>query len=97
MCSQVGGLRPPKRILCAESPVAEGRWAMLELRDRVSDLQELPRFEIFDKKKNKRDIISPRLAELIKDRLERREQVILLVNRRGSAIKQVDESFLADL
>src|SRR5207237_1580599 len=62
----------------------EGKWAMLELRDRVSELQELPRFEIADKRKAKRDIIGKRLEELIKDRLEKKEQVILLVNRRGS-------------
>ena len=61
----------------------QGQWAMLELRDRVSELQELPRFEIADKKKIKRDIIGARLKELIADRLEKKEQVILLVNRRG--------------
>ena len=63
----------------------KGVYQLLELKNRVNNL-ELPNIEIVDMKeeyKKGRTIISELLENKIKDRLDKNEQVILLLNRRG--------------
>ena len=63
----------------------KGVYHLLELKNRVNN-QELPNIEIVDMKdeyKNGKTILSSKLENKIKDRLEKKEQVILLLNRRG--------------
>ena len=64
----------------------KGVYKLLELRNRVNN-RPLPKVEIIDmnKEKNKTSYFSKRLTEMIKDRLEKQEQIILLLNRRGYA------------
>jgi primosomal protein N' (replication factor Y) (superfamily II helicase) len=63
------------------------KYTLLELRDRV-ERRPLPEVEIIDMRQEfqdtgKEQVISRQLAEEIKQRLERREQVMVLLNRRG--------------
>jgi primosomal protein N' (replication factor Y) (superfamily II helicase) len=65
------------------------KYTLLELPDRVEQ-RPLPEVEILDMKEELRDtgheqVISRRLAAEIGERLERREQVMVLLNRRGYA------------
>lgn len=60
---------------------------ILHRLDRRANDKELPAVRIVDLRKEleagNRDILSIKLKELIKDRLEKKEQVILFINRRG--------------
>jgi primosomal protein N' (replication factor Y) len=63
------------------------KYALLELRDRVEQ-RPLPEVEIIDMRQEFQEtgheqVISRKLAEEIKERLERKEQVMVLLNRRG--------------
>jgi primosomal protein N' (replication factor Y) len=67
----------------------KGKYALLELPDRVEQ-RPLPEVEILDMKQEFREtgheqVISRRLAAEIGERLDRREQVMVLLNRRGYA------------
>lgn len=66
----------------------QGEYEMLTLRER-SQKQALPEVHTIDLreelKAGNRSIISGRLHELIEDRLEKRQQTILFINRRGYA------------
>jgi len=64
-----------------------GKFALIELPQRVDD-QKMPRVRVVDMRQAKRDgkgvpIFSPQLKEAITQRLERKEQTILFLNRRG--------------
>jgi len=64
-----------------------GKFALLELPQRVDD-QKMPRVRVVDMRQASRDgkgppIFSPQLKEAILQRLERKEQTILFLNRRG--------------
>ena len=63
------------------------KYALLEMRDRV-EARPLPEVEVVDMKVEYQEtgseqVISRRLAEEIKARLERKEQIMILLNRRG--------------
>ncbi len=63
------------------------KYALVELRDRVEQ-RPLPEVEIVDMRQEFQEtgaeqVISRKLAGEIKDRLERKEQVMVLLNRRG--------------
>ena len=63
------------------------RYALLELPDRVED-RPLPEVEILDMRQEfhetgKEQVISRKLAEEIRERLDKKEQVMVLLNRRG--------------
>jgi primosomal protein N' (replication factor Y) (superfamily II helicase) len=65
----------------------KGKYTLLELRDRVEQ-RPLPEVEIIDMRQEFQEtgteqVISRKLAEEIKERLERKEQVMVLLNRRG--------------
>ena len=64
----------------------KGVYKLLELKHRVNN-RPLPKVDIIDmnKEKNKTSYFSKKLTEMIKDRLEKQEQIILLLNRRGYA------------
>jgi primosomal protein N' (replication factor Y) len=64
-----------------------GKFALLELRQRVDD-QKMPHVRVVDMRQTRRDgkgppVFSPQLKEAITQRLERKEQTILFLNRRG--------------
>jgi primosomal protein N' (replication factor Y) len=64
-----------------------GKYALLELPERVDD-QKMPRVRVVDMrqaaaKEKGPPIFSPQLKEAIHQRLERKEQTILFLNRRG--------------
>jgi primosomal protein N' (replication factor Y) len=64
-----------------------GKFTLLELLQRVDD-QKMPRVRVVDMRQASRDgkgppIFSPQLKEAITQRLERKEQTILFLNRRG--------------
>ena len=63
-----------------------GEYEMLRLTKRVEE-RSLPECEIIDLraelKEGNRSILSRRLQELLKDRLEKNEQAMLFINRRG--------------
>ncbi|HEY3762729.1 MAG TPA: primosomal protein N' [Verrucomicrobiae bacterium] len=64
-----------------------GKYALLELPDRVDD-QKMPRVRVVDMrqaatKEKGNPIFSPQLKEAIHQRLDRQEQTILFLNRRG--------------
>ncbi len=64
-----------------------GKFTLLELPERV-DNQKMPRVRVVDMRQASRDgkgapIFSPQLKEAITQRLERGEQTILFLNRRG--------------
>jgi primosomal protein N' (replication factor Y) len=63
------------------------KYALLELPDRVEQ-RPLPQVEIIDMRQEfqetgQEQVISRKLAEEIRERLERKEQVMILLNRRG--------------
>jgi primosomal protein N' (replication factor Y) (superfamily II helicase) len=63
------------------------KYVLLELRDRVEQ-RPLPEVEIIDMRQEFQEtgneqVISRKMAEEIKERLERNEQVMVLLNRRG--------------
>jgi primosomal protein N' (replication factor Y) len=65
----------------------KNKYALLELPDRVEQ-RPLPEVEIVDMRQEfqetgKEQVISRKLTEEIKQRLERKEQVMVLLNRRG--------------
>ena len=66
----------------------QGEYELLELRER-SKKQDLPNVYTVDMreelKKGNRSIISQKLHELIEDRLEKNQQIMLFLNRRGYA------------
>jgi len=67
----------------------KGKYALLELRSRVDD-QKLPLVRVIDMRNEARDgkgvpIFSRALREAITQRLEKKEQVMLFLNRRGYA------------
>ncbi|MBR7552825.1 primosomal protein N' [Allobacillus sp. GCM10007491] len=61
-------------------------YTLLELKDRVNE-QDLPHIEIVDMRteleKGNRSMFSESLTEKIQDRLDKNEQIVLLLNRRG--------------
>jgi len=64
-----------------------GKYALLELPERVDD-QKMPHVRVVDMRQAARSekgipIFSPQLKEAITQRLERKEQTILFLNRRG--------------
>jgi primosomal protein N' (replication factor Y) len=64
-----------------------GKFALLELPERVDD-QKMPLVRVVDMRQASRDgkgppLFSPQLKEAITQRLERKEQTILFLNRRG--------------
>ena len=65
-----------------------GRFKLLKLQARIGE-RELPEVYVEDMRKElksgNRSILSNRLRELIKERLEKREQTMLFLNRRGYA------------
>lgn len=65
-----------------------GRFTLLELTERVHK-KPLPECEVIDLreelKKGNRSILSTRLQELIEDRLQKKQQIMLFINRRGVA------------
>ena len=66
----------------------EGEYELYSLNKRTSD-SELPTVEIVDLrdelKNGNRSILSIKLRECIQDRLEKKEQIMLFINRRGYA------------
>jgi primosomal protein N' (replication factor Y) len=65
----------------------QGKFTLLDLPERV-DNQKLPHVRVVDMRQTARDgkgppIFSPQLKEAITQRLERKEQTILFLNRRG--------------
>ena len=65
----------------------KGKFTLLELPERVDD-QKMPHVRVVDMRQTARDgkgspIFSPQLKEAITQRLERKEQTILFLNRRG--------------
>ena len=65
----------------------KNKYALVELPDRV-EKRPLPEVEIVDMRKEfqetgKEQVISRKLAEEIRERLEKKEQVMVLLNRRG--------------
>lgn len=65
-----------------------GKYKLIELKNR-SQNQSLPKVNIVDLKEElkegNRSIISRKLQELMEDRLQKKEQIILFINRRGFA------------
>ncbi len=65
-----------------------GAYELLELTQRVQE-KPLPSCEVIDLrdelKKGNRSILSVRLQELMEDRLEKKQQIMLFLNRRGVA------------
>jgi len=65
----------------------KGKYGLLELPDRVEQ-RPLPEVEIVDMRQEFQEtgheqVISRKLAQEVKDRLERKEQAMVLLNRRG--------------
>jgi primosomal protein N' (replication factor Y) (superfamily II helicase) len=65
----------------------KNKYALIELPDRVEQ-RPLPEVELIDMKQEfqetgQEQVISRKLAEEIRDRLDRKEQVMILLNRRG--------------
>ncbi len=65
----------------------KNKYALVELPDRV-ELRPLPEVEIVDMRREfqetgQEQVISRKLAEEIRERLEKKEQVMVLLNRRG--------------
>jgi len=65
----------------------KNKYALVELPDRVEQ-RPLPEVEIVDMRQEfqetgREQVVSRKLADEIKERLERREQVMVLLNRRG--------------
>jgi primosomal protein N' (replication factor Y) len=71
------------------------KFILLEMPQRVDD-QKMPRVRVVDMRQTRRDgkgppIFSPQLKEAITQRLERKEQTILFLNRRGYSSSLVCE------
>lgn len=66
----------------------EGKFTLLELKKRVKE-RPLPECEVIDLreelKKGNRSILSTRLQELMEERLAKKQQIMLFINRRGVA------------
>lgn len=64
-------------------------YRLVELKKRAQSMAMLAKTEVVDLRKELREgnrgILSRRLTELIRDRLEKKEQVMLFLNRRGYA------------
>jgi primosomal protein N' (replication factor Y) (superfamily II helicase) len=65
----------------------KNKYALIELPDRVEQ-RPLPEVELIDMKQEfqetgQEQVVSRKLAEEIRERLERKEQVMILLNRRG--------------
>jgi primosomal protein N' (replication factor Y) len=65
----------------------KNKYALIELPDRV-ERRPLPKVELIDMKQEfqetgQEQVISRKLADEIRERLERKEQVMILLNRRG--------------
>jgi primosomal protein N' (replication factor Y) (superfamily II helicase) len=65
----------------------KNKYALIELPDRV-EMRPLPEVEIIDMRQEfqetgQEQVISRKLAEEIRERLEKKEQVMVLLNRRG--------------
>ncbi len=65
----------------------KNKYALIELPDRV-EMRPLPEVEIIDMRQEfqetgREQVISRKLAEEIRERLEKKEQVMVLLNRRG--------------
>ncbi len=64
----------------------QGKYALCELKERVKK-QKLPQVNIVDlaqeKKNGNRNFISSNLLSLLRDRMDKKEQVLLFLNRRG--------------
>ena len=81
-CPIIFGSATPSLEVMARAK--KGLYRLLTLPNRINNT--LPKIEIIDMKqemKNRRTIISLELENKIKDRLEKQEQIILLLNRRG--------------
>lgn len=57
-------------------------YQLVEIKNRALEAK-LPKISIVDMKKNQPELISNQLDELIRDRIAKNEQIILLHNRRG--------------
>lgn len=83
-CSIVLGSATPSLESFARAK--KGVYKLLEIKNRVNN-QQLPNIEVVNMKEevNQKNysVISKRLAEMINDRLEKNQQIILLLNRRG--------------
>lgn len=68
--------------------VSQGEYELLELKHRIGEKQ-LPTCQVIDLreelKTGNRSILSIRLQELMEDRLAKKQQIILFLNRRGVA------------
>ena len=62
----------------------KGKYKQLYLKNRINN-KKLPLVKIVDMNKENNSLFSKELIDLINDRLERKEQVIILINRRGYA------------
>ena len=62
----------------------KGNYKQLYLKNRINN-KKLPLVKIVDMNKENNSLFSKELIDLINDRLERKEQVIILINRRGYA------------
>jgi len=60
----------------------KGKYTLIELPERI-DERKLPSVKIVDMRKEKDYLFSRSLKEKIKDRITKREQIILFINRRG--------------
>ena len=84
-CSVVLGSATPSLESMARAQ--KGVYGLLELPHRVNN-KPLPKVDIIDmnkEMKNNKGYYSEKLLEMIKDRLTKQEQIILLLNRRGYA------------
>ena len=65
----------------------QGEYTLLTLNRRAVENSELPEVEVIDLREElqngNKQIFSRRLTELIEDRLEKKEQIMLFLNRRG--------------
>lgn len=89
------GMIGAKVVLGSATPSVEsyfkacsGAYRLLELKKRVKE-KELPACEVIDLreelKQGNRSILSRKLQELMEDRLHRKQQIMLFINRRGMA------------
>lgn len=62
----------------------KGNYKQLYLKNRINN-KKLPQVKIVDMNKEDNNLFSKELIELINDRLDKKEQVIILINRRGYA------------
>lgn len=60
-----------------------GKWRLLRLTERVSAVKSFPAVTVVDRRKEPGKLISGLMAQRLKAALERKEQAILLVNRKG--------------